>query len=631
MNGHKIYLKFASLFSRFFSTKFNPFYHLGSISVLSFLIATITGLYLFIFYKIDPSEAYNSTEMITRQWVGGIMRSLHRYSSDALVITALLHFLHQLIIGKYKRFLPWVTGFISFLLVLILGLTGFFLVWDEKAKLIGFLSTKLLTSISIVNPSLSGMFITEDLQALSGFFRIAFAVHFFLTLFFVVILYLHVVRISKPMYLPPKKLWYLVTISLVFICFLFPVISDAPASSSPMPYHSSFDWYYFAGFYFLKFISAKWLLLWLVLTVAALSSIPLFVRKTNKLTPVIDKENCNACKQCQSDCPYDAISIKYFGEEQKAELNQSRCVSCGICNASCKHGAITFSVLDALKTTDDLANKELAIYSCSYFPIANIDSEKIKKFVVPCVGSVHVNDVEKVFEHGVKGVVFAACESCYHRYGSEWETLRLSHKRRPTLESKYSLNNIRFLKLPSANLKSELEKFQSELNSGAISIQDKKSFIKEYLKPNYVVATIISLLLSLSIPLLSNRDVAFFPKDRKILILNFKYTSSPTETQSYATLEKHMSSLKPIVLNRSAIEIKIISESGQELYSKKYSPHGFRKNSTITIYDEVLLNGKVKVILTETEVAGIIIESPLFEMRGSEVLTLSEKQFVLSH
>lgn len=623
-------MKFASFFSRIFSSKYNPFYFLGSISVIAFSIATITGFYLLIFYKIDPSEAYNSTELISKQWIGGIMRSMHRYSSDVLIVTVLLHLFHQLLVGKFRRFIPWFTGIVGFIIILVIGLTGFILVWDQKAKLIGFLSAKLITSLPLINSSLSGIFLLEDLQSLSGFFRIAFVTHFFLSLFFVVMLYLHIIRISKPVLFPPRVLTYLTTGCLMLMCILFPVISDAPAQSSLLPYHSTFDWYYFAGFYLLKFASAKWVFLILILVSAGLSIIPLFTKSKLSPIPEIDKNNCNACKQCKTDCPYDAISIQQFNGEEKAVINEERCLACGICNASCKHDAIYFSLLNESKLPFDPSVKEVIIYTCKYisqweFPV----DKRYSIHQVPCVGSVHVNEVQKNFDNGIKGVVFVACESCLHRYGSEWEILRLSHKRRPLLESKYASRSIRFIKLPSVNFRQEVEKFYREIIEGKVNMTN--SFLVERSKPKVISAVLISLLFSLLIPYLSARDVAFFPANQKMLILNFKYTSSPTETQSYVTNERHMKSALPVVMKRSSIHIKILAENGNELFSGQYAPHGFRKNSAITVYEEILLKDKVKVSLTETDVTGKMIETPFFEMKGNEVITIKNNQFVVMH
>ena len=53
-----------------------------------FWIVVVSSIYLFIFFDTSVVGAYESVERLThRQWyAGGVMRSLHRYASDALVV-----------------------------------------------------------------------------------------------------------------------------------------------------------------------------------------------------------------------------------------------------------------------------------------------------------------------------------------------------------------------------------------------------------------------------------------------------------------------------------------------------------------------------------------------------------------
>ncbi|MEK6546456.1 MAG: hypothetical protein AABZ28_07975, partial [Nitrospinota bacterium] len=67
---------------RLFTPKYNPFYYLGTICALLLVLIAISGLYLFLFYK--TSDPFGSLQSLTvNQWyLGGIMRSIHRYASD---------------------------------------------------------------------------------------------------------------------------------------------------------------------------------------------------------------------------------------------------------------------------------------------------------------------------------------------------------------------------------------------------------------------------------------------------------------------------------------------------------------------------------------------------------------------
>ncbi|MFN3404544.1 MAG: cytochrome b N-terminal domain-containing protein [Cytophagaceae bacterium] len=244
-----------SFIKKIFATKNLPVYNLGRIAMYAFLLASFTGIYLLIFYRIDPLEAYNSTEAISNQFIGGIMRSVHRYSSDLMLLATALHFIKTLSEGKYKLRFSWISGIASLGITVLIAFTGFILVWDQKAKLLGLMSTKLLSSLPLFSPSISGLFIIEDLKSLSGFFRISFVGHFFLSLLLLLIVYLHITKIGKRKFLPTNHVMWGVTIFLVLLSLVFPVRSDEPANISVLPVNTSFDWFYFVGLFPLKFLS----------------------------------------------------------------------------------------------------------------------------------------------------------------------------------------------------------------------------------------------------------------------------------------------------------------------------------------------------------------------------------------
>ena len=66
--GHQMYQKFSSWLGRIYSTELNPMYHLGGITVLMFTIACISGIYVFIFYDINPRQAWESVEAMSSNY-----------------------------------------------------------------------------------------------------------------------------------------------------------------------------------------------------------------------------------------------------------------------------------------------------------------------------------------------------------------------------------------------------------------------------------------------------------------------------------------------------------------------------------------------------------------------------------
>ncbi|MBW2667630.1 MAG: cytochrome b N-terminal domain-containing protein, partial [Deltaproteobacteria bacterium] len=143
----RIFLYVDRLFARIVNEPLNPMFHTGAITVMSTLIATATGVVLLIWYKPSVNFAYESVQAMSQSpYTAGLLRSLHRYSSDAAMCFGLLHsariFLERRFDGA--RWLAWVTGAALMALILFIGWSGYWLVWDARAQAIAFGTAKLL-------------------------------------------------------------------------------------------------------------------------------------------------------------------------------------------------------------------------------------------------------------------------------------------------------------------------------------------------------------------------------------------------------------------------------------------------------------------------------------------------------
>jgi hypothetical protein len=86
-----------------------------------------------------------------------------------------------------------------------------------------------------------------------------------------------------------------------------------------------------------------------------------------------------------------------------------------------------------------------------------------------------------------------------------------------------------------------------------------------------------------------------------MLIVNFKYISTPTEYDKIVSEEKHMQTLNPVVKRRSPVLLKIYSSNdGSLLYQKEYAPRGLRQDIAIFIYTQLVIKeNQVDVELAE--------------------------------
>jgi quinol-cytochrome oxidoreductase complex cytochrome b subunit len=109
---------------------------LGLIAVVLFLVLSVTGLALMLYYVPYPPESYRSMKDL--QFVvtfGVVLRNMHRWSAHAMVTVVFLHLCRVFWTGSYKapREFNWVVGVMLLVLTLALSFTGYLLPWDQLA------------------------------------------------------------------------------------------------------------------------------------------------------------------------------------------------------------------------------------------------------------------------------------------------------------------------------------------------------------------------------------------------------------------------------------------------------------------------------------------------------------------
>ena len=103
---------------------------LGGISVLLFLVLAVTGLLLTFFYLPTPDRAAESIQIITYQVpFGWLVRNLHYWAAQWMVIVVALHMLRVIFTGAYKlpRRTNYVIGLALLAGTLLLNFTGYVL------------------------------------------------------------------------------------------------------------------------------------------------------------------------------------------------------------------------------------------------------------------------------------------------------------------------------------------------------------------------------------------------------------------------------------------------------------------------------------------------------------------------
>ena len=74
-------------------------------------------------------------------------------------------------------------------------------------------------------------------------------------------------------------------------------------------------------------------------------------------------ENCTGCEQCNKDCPFEAIRMRFrtdgLGYRMEATVISERCVSCGICVGACDFEAINLPEMNDVQIKEKI-NKLMA-------------------------------------------------------------------------------------------------------------------------------------------------------------------------------------------------------------------------------------------------------------------------------
>jgi quinol-cytochrome oxidoreductase complex cytochrome b subunit len=138
----------------------NYFTCFGGITFTLFLVLVLTGLLLSMHYTPSENDAYRSIQRMQLVVpLGSLLRGMHFWAGNLMVVMIVLHMLRVFVNGAYKspRELHWVAGSFLLLLTLSFGFTGYLLPWDQKAYWATVIGTNMLGSIPLAGPFLAGL------------------------------------------------------------------------------------------------------------------------------------------------------------------------------------------------------------------------------------------------------------------------------------------------------------------------------------------------------------------------------------------------------------------------------------------------------------------------------------------
>jgi Pyruvate/2-oxoacid:ferredoxin oxidoreductase delta subunit/coenzyme F420-reducing hydrogenase delta subunit len=430
---------------RFVPEKWNPLAHTGAIANVCFLIASISGVLLLLWYSPSVHTAWTSLEAM-----GGIAqltRSIHRYSSDGCMLFVLLHALRYTGARRFSgaRWLAWVTGLILIGSLWLVGWLGYWLVWDQPAQSIAVGSARALDALPIFSDPMGRSFLLDKTVHSLLFFTIFF-LHMLLPLAMGVALWLHITRLHRSKFLTHRAMTLAVCASLVAISLVLPARSGAPAQMLATPSHMRIDAWYLLPLAITDRLGGG--LLWLLALVSgvALFVVPWALSRGRATPAVVDPAKCNACTKCVVDCPYNAVTMA----NDKAVVDPDKCVGCGICAGSCDSSGIALPLVSQVEARarldrwiEQYPNESIAfVCSRSAGQSLKVDPDSGGSSALPgyrvmpvvCAGWIHPLTIERALRHGAPEVLIVSCaaEPTY-REGPSHTRERIAGERQPAL------------------------------------------------------------------------------------------------------------------------------------------------------------------------------------------------------
>jgi len=236
------FVKVEGVFNLAFGEKLNPLYYIGSISYFLLWLIVASGLYLYAFFETSVAGASASVDALTsaQPWAGGVLRSVHRYASDGVVLTMLLHMARHWAFDHYRgfRWFSWVSGLVLLWLVYIAGINGYMLPWDRLAKFTVVATAEWLDWLPVFNGTLVRNFIFEE-NVNDRLFSLLSFIHIGVPLALLALLWVHTQRVPQARTSPPLPITLTLTAALIVLSVLKPAVSQ-PGTGLEM----DFDWFY---------------------------------------------------------------------------------------------------------------------------------------------------------------------------------------------------------------------------------------------------------------------------------------------------------------------------------------------------------------------------------------------------
>lgn len=282
-------------------------YVFGSALSATFVIQVVTGLFLMCSYSPSGITAWGSVFFIDQvMTLGWLVRGIHHFGSQAMVVLLVLHLLQVLIAGAYRapREANWWFGLILMFLTLGLSLTGYLLPWDQKGYWATKVATNIMAATPLVGPAIQSVLIGgQDYgnQTLTRFYGLHVGI---LPLLLVLAMVVHIMLfrqhgVTHPKntkgrmgYFWPEQLFLDTLFALLVLGVIIGLLLwegganlDAPADPASSDYPARPEWYFLFLFQMLKYFPGEMEVVGTIVVPTAIVVVLLLLPLFDKIMP----------------------------------------------------------------------------------------------------------------------------------------------------------------------------------------------------------------------------------------------------------------------------------------------------------------------------------------------------------
>lgn len=252
-------------------------YFTGGLTLFLFVVQFLTGMALALYYVPHSAYAHKSiVDIMTKLRMGWFFRSLHHWGAQLAIASLFVHFFANLLLKAYRkpRELIWITGFIMITVLVFFGLSGYFLIWDERAFTAIRVATGGAGSLPLVGGPIKiflrgGIDVTQETLTRFHAFHVSVLPMISLIIIGLHVLLVQVHGMSVPLSLKDRQgkpqpffpnvlykdliVWLLCTGVLVTLAVIFPAAIGTMADPlAPAPENIKPEWYFLFLFQTLK-------------------------------------------------------------------------------------------------------------------------------------------------------------------------------------------------------------------------------------------------------------------------------------------------------------------------------------------------------------------------------------------